>query len=275
MIGPRVGGCISSSRSGSICTVKIDLLFDPFGASWHDIQEGAIAAEGEGFDGVWLYDHLAGSVHGQERVLECWTTLTAIAATVPRIALGPMVLNVANRHPGTLGVMAATLQEVSGGRLLLGLGAGGGRHTPYAAEQQVFGRPVLGDTARRAALEAAVATIRSVWTGTIDGVGGFLRPDPTPPIIIGGFGPKMAQLAGRVADGVNLPAGPGLGRLVEIARASRAASARHSSPFVVTVSSDLSAAARERLKELDVDRAVVFVTPPFASHVRGLAASQR
>ena len=171
--------------------------------------------------------------------------------------------------------MAATLQEVSGDRLLLGIGAGGGRHTPYAAEQQVFGRPVLGDTARRAALEAAVATIRSVWTGTIDGVGGFLRPDPTPPIIIGGFGPKMAQLAGRVADGVNLPAGPGLGRLVEIARASRAASARHSSPFVVTVSSDLSAAARERLKELDVDRAVVFVTPPFASHVRGLAASQR
>ena len=104
-------------------------------------------------------------------------------------------------------------------------------------------------------------------------MGGFLRPDPTPPIIIGGFGPKMAQLAGRVADGVNLPAGPGLGRLVQIARASRAASARHSSPFVVTVSSDLSAAARERLKELDVDRAVAFVMPPFASHVRRLAAS--
>ncbi len=255
--------------------MQIDLLFDPFGATWRDIQEGAVAAQGEGFDGVWLYDHLAGSVHGQQRVLECWTTLTAIAATVPRIALGPMVLNVANRHPGTLAVMAATLQEVSGGRLLLGLGAGGGRHTPYAAEQQVFGRPVLGDTARWTALEAAVATIRSVWTGTIDGVGGFLRPDPPPPIIIGGFGPKMAELAGRMADGVNLPGGPGLGRLVEIARASRVSSARPSSAFLVTVSSDLSAAARERLKELDVDRAVVFVMPPFASHARRLAASQR
>ena len=106
-------------------------------------------------------------------------------------------------------------------------------------------------------------------------MGGFLRPDPTPPIIIGGFGPKMAELAGRVADGVNLPGGPGLGRLIEIARAARVSSARHSSAFLVTVSSDLSAAARERLKELDVDRAVVFVTPPFASHVRGLAASPR
>jgi alkanesulfonate monooxygenase SsuD/methylene tetrahydromethanopterin reductase-like flavin-dependent oxidoreductase (luciferase family) len=50
--------------------VQIDLLFDPFGATWHDVQEGAIAAEGEGFDGVWMYDHLAGSVHGQQRALE-------------------------------------------------------------------------------------------------------------------------------------------------------------------------------------------------------------
>ena len=87
---PTVGGCVSSSGSGRICKVHIDVLFDPFGATWHDVREGAIAAEGEGFDGVWLYDHLAGSVHGQQRVLECWTTLTAIAATVPRIALGPM-----------------------------------------------------------------------------------------------------------------------------------------------------------------------------------------
>ena len=110
--------------------MKIDLLFDPFGARWPDVRDGALAAEGEGFDGVWLYDHLAGSVHRQDRVLESWTTLTAIAATVPRLAIGPMVLNVANRDAGTLGVMAATLQEISGGRLLLGLGAGGGSGTP-------------------------------------------------------------------------------------------------------------------------------------------------
>src|SRR5579872_3500720 len=121
---------------GRIAVVQVDLLFDPFGTTWRDVHEGAVVAEGEGFDGVWLYDHLAGSVHGQQRVLECWTTLTAIAVAVPRIAVGSMVLNVANRDPGTLGVMAATLQEVSGGRLLLGVGAGGGRGTPYAAEQR-------------------------------------------------------------------------------------------------------------------------------------------
>src|SRR5947208_13692640 len=110
--------------------MHIDLLFDPFGATWHDVREGAIAAEGEGFDGVWLYDHLAGSVHGQQRVLECWTTLTAIAATVPRIAIGPMVLNVANRHPGTLAVMAATVQAVTGAIMLLGHGAGARMQKP-------------------------------------------------------------------------------------------------------------------------------------------------
>src|SRR4029078_2528158 len=102
-----------------------------------------------GFDGVWLYDHLAGSVHGAPHVLECWTVLTAVAASVPRLTVGSLVLTVATRDPGTLAVMAATLQEVSGGRLLLGIGAGGGVGTPYASEQLALGRPVLGDVARR------------------------------------------------------------------------------------------------------------------------------
>jgi alkanesulfonate monooxygenase SsuD/methylene tetrahydromethanopterin reductase-like flavin-dependent oxidoreductase (luciferase family) len=260
--------------------VKIDLLFDPFGSTWGDIRDAASAAEGEGFDGLWLYDHLAGSVHGQDRVLEAWTTLTAIAATVPRLTIGPMVLNVANRDPGTLGVMAATLQEVSGGRLLLGLGAGGGRDTPYATEQRAFGRPVGGDVIRRNAVESAVATLRAVWSGTVGGVGGFLRPSPPPPIVLGGFGPKMAALAGRVADGVNLPGGPGLVRLLEVAREARQQAgrgdgsvlARAESPFLVTVSAELRPQALERLDGLGVDRAVVFVGTPNAEQVRRLAA---
>lgn len=223
--------------------MKIDLLFDPFGARWPDVREGALAAEGEGFDGVWLYDHLAGSVHRQDRVLKAWTTLTAIAATVPRIAIGPMVLNVANRDAGTLGVMAATLQEVSEGRLLLGLGAGGGDGTPYAAEQWAFGRTVGGDPLRREAVEATVSILRAVWTGTVGGVSGFLRPTPAPPIILGGFGPKMAALAGRVADGINVPGGAHAGELLDIAHTARTAAGREDSPFVVTVSGDLGARA--------------------------------
>ena len=255
--------------------MKIDLLFDPFGATWTDVRESAWAADEAGFDGVWLYDHLAGSVHGENRVLEAWTTLTAIAATVPRIAIGPMVLNVANRAAGTLGVMAATLQEVSEGRLLLGLGAGGGRDTPYAAEQRAFDRPVPGDVARRGAVEAAVVTLRSVWSGNVGGVGGFLRPDPPPPIVIGGFGPKMAALAGRVADGVNLPGGPGVARLLETAREAVTAAGRDPSAFIVTVSSDLRPQTLERLEGLGVDRVVAFVGAPSADRVRRMAPDRR
>jgi alkanesulfonate monooxygenase SsuD/methylene tetrahydromethanopterin reductase-like flavin-dependent oxidoreductase (luciferase family) len=244
-----------------------DLLFDPFGARWDDVRAGAIAAEQAGFDGVWLYDHLAGSVHGEPRVLECWTTLTAIATVVPRIAVGPMVLNVANRDPGTLAVMAATLQEVSDGRLLLGLGAGGGRDTSYAHEQYALGRAVLGDRDRRTAVETAAAQLRQVWSGTVDGVGGFLRPDPDPPIIIGGFGPKMAELAGRVGDGMNAPGGPQLPPLIRIAREAHERGGRNPDDFIVTASGSASPRERERLAELGVDRVVVFVRPPYVDSI--------
>lgn len=253
----------------------IDVILDPFDATWTEIRDGAAAAEAEGFDGVWIYDHLAGGVHRQARVLECWTVLSAIAARVPRITLGPMVLNVANRDPGTLAVMAATLQEVSGGRLLLGLGAGGGTDTPYASEQKALGRSVGTDAVRRAAVADAIATLRAVWSGSAGGVGGFLRPDPAPPIVLGGFGPRMADLGGRLADGVNFPGGPGLGRLLDVARAARASARPEGPPLLVTASSDLSPGGLDRLAAVGVDRAVGFLRPPYIDQLRRLASGRR
>lgn len=245
----------------------IDLLFDPFGVRWNDVRAGAIAAEQAGFDGVWLYDHLAGSVHREQTVVECWTTLTAIAAVVPRITIGPMVLNVANRDAGTLAVMAATLQDVSGGRLLLGIGAGGGRDTPYAHEQYALGRAVDGDRARRAAVEQTVAQLHRVWSGTVGGVSGFARPEPSPPVIIGGFGPKMAELAGRVGDGMNAPGGPQLPALIRVAQEARERAGRAPDDFVITASGSAAPRDRERMAELGVHRVVVFVPPPYIDGV--------
>jgi alkanesulfonate monooxygenase SsuD/methylene tetrahydromethanopterin reductase-like flavin-dependent oxidoreductase (luciferase family) len=94
-------------------------------------------------------------------------------------------------------------------------------------------------------------------------------------VIVGGFGPKMAALAGRVADGINLPGGPGLARLVGVARAARASSGRDPSSLVVTASSNLSTGALRRLEDFGVDRAVALVQAPFADHVRRLGASRR
>ncbi len=255
----------------TVILMFVDLLFDPFGARWVDVRDGAVAAEAAGFDGVWTYDHLAGSVHGASGVLECWTTLTAIAASVPRIAIGSMVLNVANRDAGTLAVMAATLQEVSDGRLLLGIGAGGGTDTPYAAEQYALGRDVPGARRRRRAVEDAIATLRQVWTGRADGAAGFLQPEPPPPIIVGAFGPKMSELAGRVADGINTSGAD----LVERARRAHVEAGNPPGSFLVTTSASLSpewldpdGRRRAQLETLGVDRLVLFVRPPYVDAIQ-------
>src|SRR5256885_1170279 len=113
------------------------------GATFGAMRDATLATEESGFDGVWTWDHLR-DTDGADGpgTPEAWTTLTALAAVTTRITLGPLVLNVANRPPGVLANMAATFQAVSGGRLLLGIGAGGSRRTPYAAEQQAIGHAV-------------------------------------------------------------------------------------------------------------------------------------
>ena len=245
-------------------TFHTDLLLDPFGGRVADAVHAAKAAEDAGFDGIWTWDHLAGRVHGASHVLECWTLLTTIAAHTERVAVGPLVLNVANREPGVVAVMAATLQEASGGRLLLGIGAGGGPGTPYPEEQRALGRAVPGDATRRAAVEQAVEVIRDVWTGR----DGFLRPDPPPPIVVGGFGPKMAALAGKIGDGFNTPAShPQLAELIAIAAREHVGS-----DFVVTASASLSprwvdedSGQRARLRDLGVSRVILGVPPPYDS----------
>lgn len=260
--------------------MRLDVLIDPFGATWAQMRDAAVAAERAGFDGVWTWDHLAGSVHGASRVPECWTVLSALAGLTSRVTLGPMVLNVANRPPGTLAVMAATLQEVSGGRLLLGLGAGGGPDTPYAAEQLALKRAVPGAAIRRRQVEEAIGQLQAVWSGSAGGASGFARPEPVPPIVVGAFGPKMAALAGRFADGINCGAGPGLRTLVQVARRARAEAGREPAGFLVTASAGLdrrwldpTSSSRRRASEDGVARLVLVGRPADVSEAARLLPS--
>jgi alkanesulfonate monooxygenase SsuD/methylene tetrahydromethanopterin reductase-like flavin-dependent oxidoreductase (luciferase family) len=248
--------------------MKMDLLLIPMSARWADMRAGALAAEDAGFDGLWTWDHLRDPDDAEgPGVPEAWTVLTALAEVTRRVMLGPLVLNVANRHPGILANMAATLQTISGGRLLLGLGAGGSRRTPYAKEQAAIGERVEGDAVRAQRVVDAIALIRTLWAGEA----GFLRPAPPPPIIVGGFGPRMAAIAGRHGDGFNTQAfHPQLGDLVRIARDAHTASGREASRFVTTVFAGLEerwlrsdSRARQMLERVGVDRLVLLVNPPF------------
>ena len=248
--------------------MKTDLLLIPMSARWADMRAAAVAADEAGFDGLWTWDHLRDpDDDAGPGVPEAWTVLTALAEVTRRVMLGPLVLNVANRHPGVLANMAATLQAVSGGRLLLGLGAGGSRRTPYAAEQAAIGQTVERDAGRAQRVVDAITLIRRLWSGEK----GFLRPDPPPPIVVGGFGPRMAAIAGRHGDGWNTQAlHPQLGELVRIAREEHAASGRDATPFIVTAFAGLEerwlrsdSRARQMLDRVGVDRLILLVSPPF------------
>lgn len=241
--------------------VQVDLLVDPFDAEWPRIRDLAVAAEERGYGGVWTWDHLSGVVHGQRHVLEAWTLLSALAAVTNKVALGPLVLNQLNRDAGLVAQMASTLQAVSGGRLLLGVGAGTGPTSPYAAEQRALGREPPGDADRRDALVAYLDTLLQVWSGELGGTGGFLRPSPPPPVIVAGFGPKMAALAGTHADGLNTQAAlPELEGVVATARDA----APDPEAFLITVFAgmgpvwlDPDSAERRRLAAVGTDRLIL------------------
>lgn len=260
----------------------VDLLLVPFGTSYHAIREAAIAAEEAGFNGVWTWDHLrAAPPDPPGSVPEAMTVLAALAEATSRVQLGPLVLNVANRHPGVLANMAATLQEVAGGRLVLGIGAGGGADTPYAAEQRAIGRAPGSDRERAERVAEAAQVLKLLWGGgepsfqgkhyQLDHAGGYLVPSPPPKLTVAGFGPRLARIAGRYADGFNTQAHhPRLPELIAAARDACAASGRDPAAFEVSVFAGLSerwlsplGRDRTRVAALGVNRAILLVTPPY------------
>jgi alkanesulfonate monooxygenase SsuD/methylene tetrahydromethanopterin reductase-like flavin-dependent oxidoreductase (luciferase family) len=246
--------------------VQVDVLLDPFGVHWAEVRDAARAAADAGFAGIWTLDHLDGRVYDAPFVLECWTVLSAVAVAAPGVMLGPLVLNVTNRHPGVLATMAATLQDVSGGRLLLGLGAGGGPDDRYAREQEAVGRAVDPDPARRTQVETCIHEVRRLWHSP-----GFLEPAPEPPFVVAAFGPRMAEVAGRVGDGLNTRAAhPRLRELVDVARDAHAQAGRDPKAFLITVFTpfdedwlDRESPARAELVAIGADRLILSMTPPY------------
>jgi alkanesulfonate monooxygenase SsuD/methylene tetrahydromethanopterin reductase-like flavin-dependent oxidoreductase (luciferase family) len=164
---------------------------------WRNLQ----LAEGS-FTSVWMSDHL--QVGGQD-VLECWTTLAYLAALHPDMYVGSVVLCQAFRNPGLVAKMGATFQYLTGGRMILGLGAGW-KEDEFHSYNYEFPSPGT----RVSELEEAVQIIKALWTqeeATFEGKHYQVRaarceprPNPVPPILIGGHQSRMMRITARFAD---------------------------------------------------------------------------
>ncbi|MFL5759157.1 MAG: LLM class flavin-dependent oxidoreductase [Thermomicrobiales bacterium] len=178
-------------------------------APWSEIKAMAQTAEAVGFDSLWFGEHLLYRYPGMEPrgPWECWTMMAAVAAATARVEIGPLVACTSFHNPAHLAKMAATLDEISGGRLILGLGAGW--HEP---EYRAYGYPFDHRVAR---FEEAFTIIRTLLReGEIDFAGTYYSardcvllprgPRPTgPPLMVGSLGARMLQITLPYVDAWN------------------------------------------------------------------------
>ncbi|HEY1627548.1 MAG TPA: LLM class flavin-dependent oxidoreductase [Streptosporangiaceae bacterium] len=170
------------------------------------IRDVALRAEADGFDSLWLADHLMYRTPGQPilGIWECWTVLAALAEATQRVELGTLVLCNTFRNPAILAKMATALDEVSQGRLILGVGAGWNE-----PEYRAFGLPFDHRVSR---FEEAMQILRPLLRdGHVDFTGQYYQAldcedvprgprAEGPPLLIGGEGPRMLGLAARYGD---------------------------------------------------------------------------
>jgi alkanesulfonate monooxygenase SsuD/methylene tetrahydromethanopterin reductase-like flavin-dependent oxidoreductase (luciferase family) len=166
-------------------------------ARWPEQREMAARAEAIGLDSIWVGDHLLyrGDGRPTRAPWEAWTTLAALAAVTERVQLGPLVASTSFHNPAMIAKKAATIDEISGGRLILGLGAGWNE-----AEYRAFGFPFDRRVSR---FEEAFTIIRTLLRdGRCDFHGTFFDlddcellprgPRPAgPPLLVGSMGERM------------------------------------------------------------------------------------
>ena len=186
--------------------VKFCVRMHQHGYGFDDLKELWTEADRLGYHSASLYDLL------NIPTLECWTTLSALAAVTENLRLIPMVLANTYRPPALMAKMASTLDVISNGRLELGIGAGGGG-TDHRAAGYAF--PSTAERVRM--LEESMVVIKGLWSGELGSFQGRYyqldnphqepRPvqQPHPPILIGGHGERhLLRAAARHADICNI-----------------------------------------------------------------------
>jgi probable F420-dependent oxidoreductase len=177
-------------------------------ATYPELREVAQAAETAGLDSIWVYDHLLFRFPPEPTtgIHEAWSILAALAADTSRVEIGTLVMATPFRNPGILAKMAATVDEISGGRLILGIGCGW--HEP---EFEAFGIPFDHRVSRfEEALQVLVPLIRTgqaSFRGTYYQADAELVPQGPRrdgiPILIAGKQPRMLRLVVEHADSWN------------------------------------------------------------------------
>ena len=225
------------------------------GATYEDLLQVALEAERLGFGAFFRSDHyLAMGGDGQPGPSDAWVTLAGLARETSTIRLGTLMTSVTFRHPGPLAISVAGVDQMSGGRVELGLGAGW-----YEAEHTAYGIPFPDTGERFDVLQEQLAVITGLWasTGDFSHEGAHYQVADSPglpkpaqervPVLIGGRGPKRTPaLAARYADEFNLPFVPfeeGLPQLKRVRQACEAigrdpGSIRFSSALVLCVGAD-------------------------------------
>jgi alkanesulfonate monooxygenase SsuD/methylene tetrahydromethanopterin reductase-like flavin-dependent oxidoreductase (luciferase family) len=164
----------------------------PPGTAARDIVDLATASEAAGFDGVYVGDHI---LHPRP-LLESVVTLSFVAAATERISIGPCVMLVALRHPVVLAKQLATLDQLSGGRLRLGIGVGG----EYPDEWTACDSPIQ---RRGTTTDESVNTLRALLDGRPAGRRGPITPAAAHrvPFLFAGRRPAALRRAARLGDG--------------------------------------------------------------------------
>jgi alkanesulfonate monooxygenase SsuD/methylene tetrahydromethanopterin reductase-like flavin-dependent oxidoreductase (luciferase family) len=192
--------------------VRIGLILPQFSGDAHRVLAAARAAEDLGYDGVFAFDHFFPPGAPADRAsLEAFATLGAVGAATERVAVGTLVARASLRPVGMLAKLAASLDDVSAGRLILALGTG---DAISAQEHERFGLPSLGVSGRRAHLTETVRAVRALlagepWPGGeyVGPVAGPILPPPVrpggPPLWVGGYSDAAVRIAAAEADGWN------------------------------------------------------------------------
>lgn len=194
--------------------MKLGIFTGPHHVDWPTLRDLWVYADGAGYDSAWLWDHLMplrGELDGL--ALEPWTLLASLAAITKNVQIGHLVTANTLRHPALLAKMATTVDHVSNGRVVVGIGTG-----YFVPEHELYGIPLPSKEVRAEMLDESCAILKSLWgpgRTTFDGAHYTLTDAPASPkpvngdipLLLGGAGERLLRNAARHADMWNMPDG--------------------------------------------------------------------